>query len=454
MTTSPFADHKLEDEELAELRSFLSIPSISADREHAAAIHDAAGWIVDYVERGGGTGEIVDWNGSPLVDAHVPASHASSSAPTVLCYGHFDVQPPGPSEQWGTDPFEASLRDGWLVARGVADDKGQLWALLRAATDLRRCGALPVNVRFCCDGEEEIGGASIVEFLEQHASSPAACLIFDTPMLDRETHVFTTATRGTLYMHLEVRTGKRDLHSGIYGGAALNALHVLTSAIGNLFGADGTLVEELRAGAEPASPAEHEAWSKLRPGQELLAEQGAAVADSKAGGELYVRTWEQPSLDVNGIEGGSPVQQKTIVVAEARANLSMRLAAGQTAASMFPVVERVLRRGIPPSADLEVKVLSACEPGRVPGDAPAVRLAADAFERALGRRPLLLRSGGSLPIMPLLQRLGIPGIVTGFAVPDSNMHAPNERMRTSDLADAVAAARETFVELARSTSRP
>jgi acetylornithine deacetylase/succinyl-diaminopimelate desuccinylase-like protein len=311
-----------------------------------------------------------------------------------------------------------------------------------------------VNVRFCCDGEEEIGGASIVEFLEQHASSPAACLIFDTPMLDRETHVFTTATRGTLYMHLEVRTGKRDLHSGIYGGAALNALHVLTSALGNLFGADGTLVEELRAGAEPASPAEHEAWSKLRPGQELLAEQGAAVADSKAGGELYVRTWEQPSLDVNGIEGGSPVQQKTIVVAEARANLSMRLAAGQTAASMFPVVERVLRRGIPPSADLEVKVLSACEPGRVPGDAPAVRLAADAFERALGRRPLLLRSGGSLPIMPLLQRLGIPGIVTGFAVPDSNMHAPNERMRTSDLADAVAAARETFVELARSTSRP
>jgi len=181
----------------------------------------------------------------------------------------------------------------------------------------------------------------------------------------------------------------------------------------------------------------------------MLEEQGAAVADASAARDFYARTWEQPSLDVNGVEGGSAIQQKTIVVAQARANLSMRLAAGQTATDLFPVVDRVLRRGAPASARLELTTLSACDPGRVPADAPAVRAAADAFERTLGRRPLLLRSGGSLPIMPLLQRLGIPGIVTGFAVPDSNMHAPNERMRTSDLADAVAAARETLLALAR-----
>ena len=444
--------HSLEADALAELTSFLAIRSVSADAEHEASVAEAADWIADYVRAGRGTAEIVDWNGSPLVDALVPASDAARSAPTVLCYGHFDVQPPAPLEQWDSDPFEATLRDGWLVGRGVADDKGQLWALLRAATELRRAGALPVNVRFCCDGEEEVGGASIVEFLEQHASCPLACLIFDTPMLDRTTHVFTTATRGTLYMHLEVQTGQRDLHSGIYGGAALNAVHVLMRALDNLFDDDGALVDELRAGLEPASAAERASWTTLRAGEELLSEQGAAVADASAARDFYVRTWEQPSLDVNGVEGGSPVQQKTIVVARARANLSMRLAAGQTAAALLPVVERVLRRGLPAAAQLELTMLSACDPGRVPADAPAVTVAADAFERVLGRRPLLLRSGGSLPIMPLLQRLGIPGIVTGFAVPDSNMHAPNERMRTSDLADAVAAAKETLLALGRLVS--
>ncbi|MFL5928412.1 MAG: M20/M25/M40 family metallo-hydrolase [Gaiellaceae bacterium] len=434
--------------DLAELARFLAIPSISADPAYAPAVVDAAGWVADRVRAAGGQAEVVDWNGSPLVDALVPASTGGSKAPTVLCYGHFDVQPPAPLEQWHSDPFTATLADEWLVARGVADDKGQLWALLAAATRLREEGALPVNVRFCCDGEEEVGGGAIVEFLEENAGSPVACLIFDTPMLDRETHVFTTATRGTLSMHVEVRTGARDLHSGIYGGAALNALHVLVRAVSNLFADDASLVEELHVHAESAPEDELATWAALRPGGELLAEQGAAPADPRAGKELYVRTWERPSLDVNGIEGGSPVQQKTIVVAEARANLSMRLAAGQSAHALFPVVERVLRRGLPEAAQLELTLLSACDPGRVPADAPAVEAAAAAFERALGRRPLLLRSGGSLPIMPLLERLAIPGIVTGFAVPDSNMHAPNERMRTTDLADAVAAASETFVALA------
>jgi acetylornithine deacetylase/succinyl-diaminopimelate desuccinylase-like protein len=439
-------------EALAELSRFLAIPSVSADPAHAADVAAAADWVAGCAVAAGGRAEVVDWNGSPLVDALVPASANAAGAPTILCYGHVDVQPPAPLELWQSDPFEPTLTDGWLVARGVADDKGQLWALLRAAAELRHARALPVNVRFCCDGEEEVGGTSIVEFLEEHADTPAACVIFDMPMLDDETHVFTTATRGTLYMHAEVRTGTRDLHSGIYGGAALNAVHVLARALGNLFDDGGALVEELRAGAEPAAASEHASWTTLRDGGELLAEQGAAPMDVGAGPDFYARTWEYPSLDVNGIEGGSPVQQKTIVVSEARANLSMRLAAGQTAEALFPVVERVVRRGLPDAAQLELEVLSSCDPGRVPADAPAIELAADAFERVLGRRPPLVRSGGSLPIMPLLQRLGISAVVTGFAVPGSNMHAPNERMRTSDLADAVAAASEMFVSLARLAS--
>src|SRR4051794_743297 len=169
--------------DLAELTRFLAIPSISADPAYAPAVADAAEWVAGYVRTAGGTAEVVDWNGSPLVDALVPASGGGSNAPTVLCYGHFDVQPPAPLDQWHSDPFAATLADGWLVARGVADDKGQLWALLSAATRLRRDGALPVNVRFCCDGEEETGGNAIVELLEENAGSPVACVIFDTPML-------------------------------------------------------------------------------------------------------------------------------------------------------------------------------------------------------------------------------------------------------------------------------
>jgi acetylornithine deacetylase/succinyl-diaminopimelate desuccinylase-like protein len=438
-------ERQLTDQQLAELSAFLAIPSVSASAQRKAATLDAASWLSSFISEAGGEAAIRDWSGSPLLDATLHASSARNDAPTILCYGHFDVQPPGERALWENDPFQATISDGWLTARGVADDKGQLWALAHAATQLARAGQLPVNVRFCCDGEEEIGGTSIVEFLSEHAGSPAACVIFDTPMLDSDTHVFTTATRGTLYLHLEVQTGRRDLHSGIYGGAALNALHVLIRALDGLFDHAGQLVAPLRAGMRAASASERQEWARLPRGDTLLAEQGAAVLPPSAGSSFYSQTWELPSLDINGIEGGSPVEQKTIVVAQARANVSMRLAAGQTATRLQPLVEQILQDRIPAGAHLEVTQLSACDPGQIDRDAVPLRLARDAFARVLGKPPLLLRSGGSLPIMPLLEKLGIPGIVTGFAVPDSNMHAPNERMRLTGLADAVAAAREMFL---------
>ena len=442
------AKRSLDDAALSELTSFLSIPSISTDPHFADDVRAAAEWIAEFARKSGARAELVSRAGPPIVDAFFPAATGVESPSTVVCYGHFDVQPVAPVEAWDTDPFAATRRDGWLYARGVADDKGQLWALLRAAADLLADNALPVNVRFCCDGEEESGGNAIVDYIDAIDEVPAACVIFDTPMLDDETHVFTTATRGTLSMHLAVRTGSRDLHSGIYGGAALNALHVLLRAINRLFESEAVLTKALHAGTIAATESERAVWAKLPSGEILLAAQGAAAADGRAGPEFYERTWERPSLDVNGIEGGSAVDQKTIVVSEAQANLSMRLALGQTAEMLFPIVERELRHDQPESAQLELTLLAACDPGRVPIDAPAVQLAADAFERVLGRRPLMLRSGGSLPIMPLLERRTIPAVVTGFAGPGSNMRAPNERMRESDLADAVAAARETFSSFA------
>jgi acetylornithine deacetylase/succinyl-diaminopimelate desuccinylase-like protein len=433
---------------LAGLAGFLRIQSVSADPGHADDVVRAVEWVADVVRGAGGTARLVELHGRPLVDALLPAGSSGDGGRTLLCYGHVDVQPPAPLDAWTSDPFEPVVRDGWLHARGVADDKGQLWALLRAATDLATRDALPWNVRFCCDGEEEIGGTSIVEHLERDDVRPDACLIFDTPMLDGDTVVFTLATRGTLYVHLEVETGARDLHSGVYGGAALNALHVLVDALGRVLPRDGRLPAVLREGTAPPSEAEVSEWRRLPPGAELLAAEGAAVADSRAASELYLRTWALPSLDVNGIEGGSPVQQKTIVVSQARANLSMRLAPGQTVERLAPAIERELRRALPPSARLRFEVTSACDPGRVPASAAFVQTAANAFERTLGRRPLLLRSGGSLPIMPLLERLGIPAVVTGFNVPESNVHAPNERMPLAHLGAAIAAATETMLALA------
>jgi acetylornithine deacetylase/succinyl-diaminopimelate desuccinylase-like protein len=433
----------LPEDAAAELQSFLAIQSVSADPARTPAVREAAAWVLDAIGRAGGTGGLVDHGDAVLVDATLAARRPA--APTVLCYGHFDVQPPGEEGAWTAEPFGATFSDGWVVGRGIADDKGQLWLLLRAAADLARVGRLPVNVRFVCDGQEEIGGTAIVDHLREHAEGAAACVIFDTPKLDDHTHVFTTATRGTLYTHVEIRTGAADLHSGLYGGAALNAVHVLTSALANLFSGPATVAPELMAGALPADAAEHAAWAALPPGRELLEERGAVPADPEAAGAFYRRTWELPSLDVNGVHGGSPFQQKTIVVAEAHANLSMRLADGQHADEVAPVVESLLRRGLPAGATLRFDVLSSCDPGRVDPAARPLQLAADAFETALGRRPLFLRSGGSLPLMPLLQELAIPAIVTGFAVPSSNMHAPNERMRVTDLEDGLAAARAALL---------
>jgi acetylornithine deacetylase/succinyl-diaminopimelate desuccinylase-like protein len=273
-------------------------------------------------------------------------------------------------------------------------------------------------------------------------------VIFDTAMLDAETPVFTIATRGTLYLHVEVRTGARDLHSGVYGGAALNALHVLTGALANVVPRDGRLPEPLQTGVLAPTAAELREWASLPAGAAVLESQGAAVADPLAAEEFYLRTWALPSLDVNGIEGGSPVLQKTIVTSAARANLSMRLAPGQTVEELVPILERLLRQDLPDAAKLSVEVVASCDPGLVAADSPALALAGDAFERATGKRPLLLRSGGSLPIVPLLERLGIPAVVTGFDVPSGNIHAPDERMLLTHLALAVAAARETFLAFA------
>ena len=433
-------DEKLIDE----LAGFLRIPSISADPAHAEDVRRAGAWVRDFVRNAGGEAELVDWNGKWLAVGEIRASQDAENAPTVLVYGHFDVQPPDPLDHWGGPPFEPRVDGEWLVCRGVADDKGQLFMLLKGAAELAAAGELPVNVRVTCDGEEEVGGHSIVDFIAEDERGADAALIFDSDMVARGRPAFSVATRGLNYFHLEVRTGERDLHSGIYGGAALSATHALLQILSSLIAQDGRVRDELRAGIAAPTGEELEGWAQLPPGPGELEAAGARPMDARAAEEFYARTFGETTVEVNGVEGGSPVLQKTVLPVFAQANVSLRLAPGQDPDELAQTFERLVRDAAPEGADVTLERWSSSEPGLVPPDAPAIKLAQDAFEQTVGARPLLIRSGGSIPFVPALANKGIPAIVTGFALTESNIHSPNERLLLEYIPLGIETAKELY----------
>ncbi len=431
----------------AELAEFIAIPSVSADPEKQDAVRHAAEWVRNRIRRAGGEAELVPWGDRPLVIGEVRASQAPEKAPTILCYGHFDVQPPDPLELWDSPPFVLDERDGWLYARGIADDKGQLFMLLEAARVLAAAGDLPVNLRFACDGEEEIGGHSIVDWIAGDTRGADAAIVFDGGMAKRDVPAFNIAVRGLCYFHVTVRTGERDLHSGVFGGAALNAMHALMQTLSAVLPRDGRVREELRAGVTPAAAEEIAGWSVMPTGEEELAAAGVHGADAGAAEEFYARTWAEPSVDVHGIAGGSPVLIKTVIPVEACANLSIRLVGGQDPAAIAATVEQLLREAAPGGATVEVKLQSSSPAGLVSPDAKAVVLAQDAFEHVLGVRPLLIRTGGAIPLVSALAARGVPTIVTGFSLNESNIHSPNERIPAPYLPLGVDTAAELYRRL-------
>ena len=428
---------------LDELSDWLRIPSVSADPAHADDVRRAGEWVCEFVSAAGGQCELVPTDAHPLAVGEVRASLSAADAPTVLLYGHFDVQPPAPLDLWDSDPFEPELRDGYLYARGAVDDKGNAYLLLKAARLLAEEGALPVNVRVAFDGEEEVGGHSIVDFLTGDQRGADACLIFDSGMPREDVPSFDLAVRGLVYFHVTLRSGDADLHSGVFGGAALNAVHALMRTLEAVV----ALPDELRAGVIVPTDEEIASWAELDPGAAVLAAAGARPIEESAADELYVRTFAGPAVDVNGFLGGEAVLQKTVLPVSAQANVSIRLAPGQDVEEIAAAFERLLRDAAPDGAELEVVRRSSSPPALVAPDAPAVRIAQDAFERVLGRRPLLLRSGGSIPLVPALAGRGIPTVLTGFALPGANMHSPNERLLARYIPLGVAAARETLVAL-------
>ena len=438
----------MEQSWLDELREFIAIPSVSADPAHEADVRRAAEWVRDFVKRAGGEAELVRFGERELVIGEIQANANGGNAPTVMIYGHYDVQPPAPLELWETPPFELSERDGWYYARGIADDKGQLFTLLKAAQLLREQDELPVNIRVVSDGEEEIGGHTVVEFLEADERGADACIIFDGGMTRPEQPEFGLATRGLVGFHLKVRTGERDMHSGYYGGAALNAIHVLMQGLSAVVARDGLLPDALRVGRAPLSQAEVDSLKLLPKGWEILDDAGATPLDPKAADDFYDRTWAEPSLDVNGIRGGKPDFVNTTLIVEADARFTIRIAPGQDPETIAATAEKLIREAMPAEAEVELIHENSAPPGVFEPDSQAIQLGMEAFKKATGVRPLLVRVGGTLPIYPALAAKGIPTIGTGFALRESNVHSPNERLRVVDIDRAVAAAIELYRGLA------
>lgn len=430
---------------VAELAELMSIPSVSADAERWGDVRLAGEWVCRRIERGGGTAELVETATLPLVVGEVPASQAPESAPTVLCYAHFDVQPAEPLDLWESPPFELTHRDGKLFGRGAADDKSNLLILLETARTLADEGALPINVRFAFDGEEESGGHAIVDWVERDRGRADAAIILDGGRIRPELPAFYLATRGMLYFHVRVRTGHTDMHSGMFGGAALNANHALLRSLEAVLARpDGRLPEPLRAGVGAVTDAEQADWSRLPDGAEELNHFGATPMDAEAAREFHTRVFAEPALDVNGVAGGSPDLVKTVLPVEARANVSIRLAPGQDPDVIQPAFERLVREAAPAGAHVEIILRNSARPAITAADAQVVTLAVDAFERTLGR-PLLVRSGGTLPVFAGLVDRGLPTVTTGFCIEsEANVHAPNENIPADALAVGVKTMREVL----------
>ena len=427
-----------------EAADWLRIPSVSIGERNDAALRAAAEWAQRRVLAAGGTCELVDTpGGAPLVVGELRAVH--DDAPTVLIYGHYDVQDPGEESQWTTPPFEPDIRDGRLYARGAADDKGNFLPLLHVACEMSDGGELPVHVRVLVEGAEESGTDDVNEWVLADERGADCAIVFDSGMLDAETPAITTGTRGIVFASLEVRTGERIAHSGVYGGAALNSFHALHGALAAVLpGPDGRLPEALRAGIEPPSPKELGDWDALPGGAAELEQAGARPADPAAVAEFYVRTGADASLDVHRIRGG---EARTIIPPVAACDVSVRLAPGQDPEAISRAFEALLRSGLPEGAELRYSATVASA-SRFDPESEPLRIARRALARGCGREPVLIRTGGSLPVLAAFSERGIPTIVSGFGLPQDAFHAPDESFALTSLELGRRSARALYEDLA------
>ena len=425
---------------LDELKGLLSIPSISTLPAHRGDVQRTAELLASELRRiGMEKVELIRLplrdgsEGHPLVLAewlHAPGK------PTVLCYGHYDVQPPDPLEEWLSPPFQATERDGNLYARGAVDDKGQMYMHLKALEALFAAhdGSLPLNVRVLLEGEEEVGGESIARFLREHPEKLPAdfALISDTEMFAPGLPTLCVGLRGMIYTELEVRGARTDLHSGMYGGAAPNPLIALAQILAGLKNREGhILVPGIYDGLDEPSGEERAAWARL-PFDEaayLRDEIGSPALTGEPGYSVMERTWARPTLDVHGIIGGFiGAGAKTVIPAKATAKVSMRLVPPMKPEATFVKLQQHVAALVPQGVTAQIRLIHSGEPSVIGTGNPWIRAAAAALEKAWGVAPVFIRSGGSIPVVgELEQALGIPSVMMGFGLPDDNLHAPNEK---------------------------
>jgi acetylornithine deacetylase/succinyl-diaminopimelate desuccinylase-like protein len=423
---------------LGELNEFLSIPSISALPAHAADCRRAAEWLRGHLEKlGCPTVSIIEGPGHPVVWAESPRV---PDAPTLLIYGHYDVQPPDPLNEWITEPFQPTVRDGKLYARGSSDDKGQVFCLLKAyeaVLDSRK--QPPLNVHFIFEGEEECGGKVIFELLqkEPQRTRADAALVCDMSYYAPGWPGVYTALRGLCYAEISVRTLERDLHSGTYGGVAPNAIETLVRILGDLKSPSGEIrIPGLYEAVKPPSRDELKTWNQLPFDREEFL-RGEVTGKKLTGLEnrsVFERVWALPTFEIHGIKGGFIGEgAKTVIPAQATAKVSLRLVPGQWFEQVGSALTRAVAAVAPEWADVTVNLLHGGDPVQVDVDAPAFAVLDQAFEEVVGRKAVRVRAGGSIPIVPELGLAGAPVILTGIGLPDDGLHSPNEKLDLAQL---------------------
>ncbi len=425
-----YLDEHLE-RHIDELKEFLRIPSVSALSEHRRDVTTAAAWLVDYLKRVGfESARLIETGGHPIVYAE---RFDAPGAPTALIYGHYDVQPVDPLPLWTSPPFEPDVREGRLYARGASDDKGQLIMHLQALEALLRTrGRLPVNVKLLVEGEEEIGSPSLDPFVRERREMLAAdaVVISDTSMFAEGMPTICVGLRGIACLEVHVRGARSDLHSGLYGGAAPNAVHLLVELLASMREGQGRiLVPGFYDSVEELEPDERAAIRALPFDEVAFAAQlGVRELVGEPGYTALERISTRPTLEINGIWGGFQGEgTKTVIPAEAHAKITCRLVPNQDPKEVQRRIAEHLRRVAPASAQVEVELGHAARPWKCSPKHPVIQAGVRALEKSFGRSVALVRMGGSIPVVEAFDAsLGAPIVLMGFASPHSNAHAPNE----------------------------
>ncbi|QMV20037.1 dipeptidase [Granulicella sp. 5B5] len=425
-----------------ELKALLRIPSVSTAPEHVDDVRKAAEFVAEGLRAAGLENvrlietSTAERTGHPLV--YADWLHLEGK-PTVLLYGHYDVQPAEPLDEWKSPPFEPTERDGNIYARGAVDDKGQMWMHVKALESLMKNGGLPVNVRVIVEGEEEVGGEGIATFVREHGDQlkADAALVSDTEMFAPELPTLCVGLRGMIYTELEVKGAATDLHSGMYGGAAPNPFVALAQIIAKLKDEDGHIsIPGFYDGIEVPTAEELAAWKTLPFNEEEYRshEVGSTELTGESQYSVLERTWSRPTMDVHGMPGGFiGAGAKTVIPAKAMAKISFRLVPGMKPEATFAKYKAFVESIAPKGTQVNVRMIHSGEPIVVSTDNVYIRAAKAAMGEVFGKETVFVRGGGSIPIVgDFVRELGIPTVMMGFGLPDDNLHAPNEKFHLAN----------------------